>query len=57
MCMQWKDKCGFCMFLSPLPDKNVRVVWRGKKVIVLKVINAYTNMMGGVDWSDEMMIS
>ena len=45
MCMQWKDNHDVHMLSSCIPDGNVSVMWRGKEVVI----------MGGVDWSDQMM--
>ena len=55
MCMQWKDKRDVRMLLSCIPDENVSVAQRGKEVTDLLVINIYSNMIGRVDRSDQMM--
>ena len=53
MCMQQKDKRHVGMISSCIPDENVSVVRRGKKVTIPLVIN----LMGRVDRSDQMMNS
>ena len=57
MCMQWKDKRDVRMLSSSIPDENVSVIQRAKEVTVPLVVNIDSNMMDGVDRSDQMMNS
>lgn len=53
MCMQQKDKQVVCMLSSCNPDENVIMKCYYYEVIISLVINAYNNMLGGMDWSDK----
>lgn len=53
MCMQQKDKQVVCMLSSCNPDENVIMKCYYYEVIISLVINAYNNMLGGMDWSDQ----
>ena len=57
MCMQWKDKRDVRMLSSSIPDENVSVIQSAKEVTVPLVVNIDSNMMDGVDRSDQMMNS
>lgn len=53
MCMQQKDKQVVCMLSSCNPDENVIMKCYYYEVIISLVINAYNNMLGGMDSSDK----
>ena len=53
MCMQQKDKQVVCMLSSCNPDENIIMKCCYYEVIISLVINAYNNMLGGMDWSDK----
>ena len=57
MCMQWKDKRDVHMLSPSIPAENVSVIQSAKEVTVPLVVNIDSNMMDGVDRSDQMMNS